>query len=336
MVEQKTPSSVRSLNERLQALGIDAINRSTHPMACASSWDHAGRGMQLLDKKADYRYPHIYPQSILVTAIGNLWEKHCWSRLQDMMLHTAMAGYSISIQEMLDGSIFSSDAIGLMRWSASMMARDAGVEWLFMVDNDVLLNKDTLVRLLEHDRPVVFPLLNDLEQRYPVEVAPLSAPVYLAPNTGLTPVRWSAMSVMLFNVKIFNVLDSHAWWGTDYHFGQALNYTGHRIYVDTDTVVDVVRGPSRHSAKEYEEFWDGHRKLSDRIHHEERDRRPPPGFNPLKDDGWVDPNGCYFAVPNKSKETNGAMDKVLDLDLQRQAEGNASVFGGFSGPFGGE
>lgn len=303
-MQQKTPQ-IPSLNERLQALGIDAINRSTHPMACASSWDHAGQGIGLLGSKADYRYVHIYPQSILVAPIGNLWEENCWWRLQDMMLHTALAGYSISIQEMLDGSIFSSDAIGLMRWSASMMARDSGVEWLLMVDNDVLLEKDTLVRLLSHDRPIVFPLLNDLEQKYPVEVAPLSAPLRLTQNTGLVPVRWSAMSVMLFNVKIFNVLDSHAWWGTDYHFGQALNFLGHRIYVDTDAVVDVVRGPSRHSAKQYDEFWAGHRKLSEKLHYQERDRRPPPGFNPLTDDGWVDKDGCYFGVPQSTINHKG-------------------------------
>ena len=30
------------------------------------------------------------------------------------------------------------------------------------------------------------------------------------------------------------------------------------------------------------------------------------------------------------------IDRILDLDLQRQAEGNARSFGGFSGPFGGE
>jgi len=288
-----------SLNDRLKALGIDMVDRSTHPMANFCSWDIAGQGEKLLGAKARYRYLHIYPQSILLAPIGNLWEENCWWRLQDMMLHTASKGYSVSIQEMLDASLFASDAIGLMRWSASMMARDSGVEWLLMVDNDALLEKETLVRLLEHDRPVVFPLINDLEKRYPIEVAPISSPAGLEPGHGLVPVRWGAMSVMLFNVKIFNVLDSHAWWGTDYHFGQALNYLGHRIYVDTDTVVNVVRGPSRLGAKDYKEFWDGHERMFWRLKAEERDRRPPPGFNPQTDDGWLDKDGSYYAVPNK-------------------------------------
>ena len=303
----KSQSELRALRDKLLALGIDMVDRTSHPMATCCSWDRAGQGERLLGPKAEYRYLHAYPQSILIAPIGNLWEEDCWWHLQNMMLHSAMQGYSISIQEMHDSSLFSNDAIGLMRWSASMMARDSGVEWLLMVDNDALLEKDTLVRLLAHDRPVVFPLLNDLEQRYPKEVAPLSNPPDLEAGHGLVPVRWSAMSVMLFNVKIFNTLDSHAWWGTDYHFGQALNYLGHRIYVDTDTVVNVVRGPSRHSAKEYQEFWDGHAALAKRLHGEERDRRPPPGFNPLTDDGWVDKDGTYFAVPQASiNRANGA------------------------------
>ena len=304
----KTQAELRALTEKLQALGIDVVNRSTHPMVCASSWDISPQKQRLLGAKAEYRYVHVNPQSVLVAPIGNLWEEDCWWHLQDMLLYSAQQGYSISLQEMRDSSMFSTDAIGLMRWSASMSARDSGVEWLLMVDNDALLEKDTLVRLLAHDRPVVFPLLNDLEQRYPVEIAPMSAPPELQPGSGLVPVRWAVMSVMLFNVKIFNVLDSHVWWGTDYHFGQALNYIGHRMYVDTDTVVNVVRGPSRHSAKEYDQFWADHRKMQERIHNEERDRRAPPGFDPLVDDGWLDKDGTYYGVLNRvaREPVNGA------------------------------
>jgi len=299
--------------EELRAMGIDVIDRTTHPMVVASSWDSAGQGKQVLGDKSDYRYLHVAPQSVAITPIGNLWDEGAWWHLQDMMLHSANQGYSISIQEMRDSSLFSDRAIGLMRWQAAMTGRDSGVEWLLMVDNDTLVEKDTLVRLLEHDRPVVFPLIEDMEKRYPVEVSPLSYPT-LEPGHGLVPVRWAAMSCMLFNVKIFNVLDSNAWWGTDYHFGQALNYLGHRIYVDTDTVVKVTKGPTRHAAKEYDEFWAGHREMYERIKHEERNRQPPPGFDPLKDDGWIDKDGCYFAIPNHIARGNGAKEQNASSD----------------------
>jgi len=219
-----------------------------------------------------------------------------------MMLHTSEAGHSVSFQEIADASLFSVDAIHMMRWQASMMARDGGVEWILMVDNDVLLEKDTLTRLLAHDRPIVFPFLEDLEKRLPRIVAPLAKPDMLESGLGLLPVRWAAMSCMLFNVKIFNVLPDSAWKGSDYLFAQCLNFIGHRIYVDTDTVVKITHGPTRHASKPYSEFWADHEAMRDRLRSEWRDRRPPPDFNPLTDDGFIDRYGTYFGVPNQRKK----------------------------------
>lgn len=310
---QKTPT-----REDLIAAGIPAeaiADRSNHPHIAASTWDVSVADKQAAFNKLTYHLPHIRPESILVTPIGNLWDEGGWWHLQDMLLHTATAGYSVSLQEMTDPSIFSFEAIPMMRWSASMMARDSGVEWLLMVDNDVLVEKDTLLKLMAHDRPVVFPMLEDLEKRLPRVIAPLSGPDFQEPGHGLVPVRWAAMSCMLFNVKIFNVLTETAWRGSDYLFAQCLNYIGHRIYMDTDTVVKVTKGPTRHASKEYEGFWADHRTMWERLRDEDRDRRPPPNFNPLTDNGFVDKSGTYFGVLNgvargKIKETTPKKEKL--------------------------
>ena len=272
------------------------VERSDHPGILASTWDVSGADLKVSAKEREYHMPHIRPQSILVTPIGNLWDDGAWWRLQDCLLHTAKAGYSVSLQELKDASLFSFEAIPMMRWSASMLARDSGVEWCVMVDNDVWLEKDTIVRLLAHDRPVVFPYLEDMEKRLPRIIAPLSGPDLTEPGHGLVPVRWAAMSVMLFNVRLFNVLEATAWRGSDYLFAQCLNFIGHRIYVDTDTIVRVTHGPTRQASKQYDEFWDDHRKMQDRLRTEWRDRRPPPGFNPETDDGFVDKYGTYFGM----------------------------------------
>ena len=294
---QKIPSREELLAQGVPDLAI--ADRSNHPGITASTWDVSVADKQAAGDTLEYRLPHIRPSSVLVAPIGNLWGEGCWWRLQDMMLNTAMAGHSISLQEMRDASIFSFEAIPMMRWSASMLARDGGVEWLLMVDNDVWVEKDTLLRLLAHDRPVVFPMLEDMEKRLPRIIAPLSGPDLSEPGHGLVPVRWAAMSCMLFNVKIFNVLSETAWRGSDYLFAQALNFLGHRVYVDTDTVVKVTKGPTRHASKEYDEYWEDHRKMWERLRAEDRDRRPPPEFNPLKDNGLVDKHGTYFGVLNK-------------------------------------
>jgi len=296
--------------EDLLAAGVPEeaiVERSDHPGVLASTWDVAASDLNVSVKEREYHFPHLKPQSILITPIGNLWDEGAWWHLQDMLLHTAEAGHSVSLQEVSDASIFSFESIPMMRWQASMMARDGGVEWILMVDNDVLLGKDTLTRLLAHDRPIVFPFLEDLEKRLPRIIAPLSAPDLLETGKGLVPVRWAAMSCMLFNVKIFNVLPETAWRASDYLFAQCLNFIGHRIYVDTDTVVKITHGPTRHASKHYDEYWEDHRKMRDRLRSEWRDRRPPPEFNPLTDDGFIDRYGTYFGVPNPHK--NGIEEK---------------------------
>src|SRR3990167_4094605 len=307
-----------SSKEELLAAGVPEeaiVERSDHPSILASTWDVPGADMAVSQAQREYHLPHIRPQSVLVATIGNLWDEGSWWRLQDCLLHTAEAGHSISLQELKDASLFSFEAIPMMRWSAAMLARDGGVEWLLMVDNDVWLEKDTLLRLLAHDRPVVFPYIEDMEKRLPRIIAPLSGPDLTESGHGLVPVRWAAMSCMLFNVRIFNVLSETAWRGSDYLFAQCLNFIGHRIYADTDTVVRVTHGPTRHASKQYDEYWDDHRAYQERHRTEYRDRRPPAGFDPLKDDGYVDRYGTYFGVKNEvargKPATNGRKEEKL-------------------------
>lgn len=291
--------------KELLAAGIPAeaiADKSTDPQVTASTWDvYANDRRAIGEKKLAYHMPHVRPASILVTPIGQLYDEGVWWRLQDCLLETAKAGHSVSLEEMrtpASPAMLPSEAIFLMRWQASMYARDSGVEWLFMVDNDVWLEKDTLLRLIAHDRPVVFPFLEDMERRYPRIMAPLSGPDLTEPGQGLVPVRWAAMSCMLFNPKIFNHLEPTAWMGDDVQFAQCLNFLAHRIYVDTDTVVKLTKGPTRHASTEYDEFWQGHRQFWRRWKYEYRDRRPPPQFNPLTDDGYVDQDGTYYAMLN--------------------------------------
>ena len=279
------------------------IDRSTHPSYHASSWPLTGRGQELLGKKARYRLPHISPQSILVVVASNLWAEGCWYRFQDMLRYTEKAGYTVAFEEVDDISLMPYDAIGIMRACAAMLAVDAGVEWCFMVDTDAKLEPDTLVKLLQHDRPIVFPYLTTLHDAMPD--LPLSSP-RLEPHTGLQPVVWAAMSAMLFNVKVFNCLPPFAWWGHDYHFAQCLAHYGHRIYVDTDTVVETTRGPARNLAKTWDELETSRRSFFEYMRNGDRDRRPPPGFDPVFGDGVVTKDGAYWSVePTRRHRMNG-------------------------------
>lgn len=267
------------------------VNRSTHPLFYVSQWP-LGYGHQSLKDKARYRLPSVNHNSVLVTVISNDYHPNVWWRLQKMLRHTEQQGMTVAIEELDDPSILSSDAIGIMRACAALLALDSGFEWCFMLDTDALVEEDTLVRLIDRDRPVLYPFLDILHDATP---GPVSAPV-LYPKRGIQPVFWAAMSAMLFKTKVFNCLDAYSWHGHDIHFAQCLNHWGHQVLVDTDVIVQVTRGPSRHPAKTWEELWAGMKAARDRRQNQDRDRRPPPGFDPAFDEGTVDQDGVYWAL----------------------------------------
>lgn len=286
------------------------VNRSSHPGFYVSSWP-VPYGHTTLRGKEVYRLPHLQYNSVLVVAISNEWCEGSWWRVQQMLAHTEEQGFTIAFEEMDDMSLLPTDAIGIMRACGALMALDAGFEWCFLIDTDILPEPDLLVRLLQHDRPVLYPLLHAKEDLYPW--APLSSPV-LKPGMGLQTVQWAAMSAMLFNTHVFNCLDAYAWHGHDRHFAQCLNHFGHRIYVDTDTVLEVARGPSRHPSKSWDELWAGLKRAYERRQGQDRDRRPPPDWNPAFGKGVVDRDGVYWAIDKwKYGGVRGAMtDQMVD------------------------
>ena len=269
------------------------IDEYTDPLFFASSWPTTGRGHELLGDRAAYRLPSIAPQSIFVCVISNDWMENGWWRLQDMLAYTEEAGYMVTLQEMDDASLLPADAIGVMRECGALMALDSGHEWCFMIDTDILLEKDTLIKLLQWDMPVVYPLLLDLEMKFPG--AGLTSPK-MKPDTGLQPATWGAMSAMLFNTKVFNCLPPGTWLGHDYHFAQFLGHYGHRIHIDTDTIVNIQRGPARNLAKPWNEIWEHLEEGYTRRMIKSRDRRPPPEFDAIFGEGTITEDGCYWAV----------------------------------------
>ena len=280
---------------REMGMGRYIVDRPTHPQQYISSWPVAS-GLDTVAASKRYRLPSLNYNSALVVVIGNHYDEGVWWRLQNMLRYTEGQGYLVALEEVDDMSMMPTDAIGIMRGCAAMLALDSGFEWCFMVDTDVHLEEDTLVRLLKHDQSVVFPMLNILKDIAPG--CPISSPRLMRSGMGLQPVRWAAMSCMLFNTKVFNCLDHYAWHGHDYHFAQSLAHFGHRIHVDTDTVVDVTKGPARHAGKQFDDMMVDLKRAHDGFQNDDRDRRPPPDFDPVFGAGCVDEHGVYWATEN--------------------------------------
>ncbi len=281
--------------EELKALGLEhqIVDRASHPGFYASSWPTVGSGYATLGKQRHYRLPHLAHNSCLIVAISNEWQEGCWWRLQNMLRYSEQHGLTVALEETSDMSTMPADAIGIMRACAAMMALDAGFEWCLLVDTDCQLEEDTLIRLIEHDRPVVYPMVVAIEDEW--VGSGLSSPI-LKSGDGLVPVVWSVMSCMLFNVKVFNCLDANAWRGHDFHFAQCLGHFGHRIMVDTDTVVHVTRGPARWPVTKWTQLWEKIGNSYEKRRTADRHREPPPGFDPVFGEGTVDKNGVYWAM----------------------------------------
>ena len=144
---------------------------------------------------------------------------------------------------------------------------------------------------------------------------------YLLEGTGLQPVTWSTMSVMLFNTKVFNCLAPYAWHGHDIHFAQNLAHFGHRVYLDTETVVHLTRGPARHPAQSWDTLWARLKAKYDSRQNEKRHREPPAGFDPVFGKGSIDTEGVYWAVDSwKYSGVNGPMQIQKDIERRHNAE----------------
>lgn len=187
------------------------------------------------------RWPHIRPDSILVCAIGNHWKPGSWNRVIDMIMYSQQQGLYVALQEVQDRCFNPYDALGTMRNESVLQAQLEGFEWLLMVDNDVLPERDTLIRLVAHQMPIMTPYIIE-----PGSGRKLFGPGW-EPNQGIKPLRWTVLSMLLFQTNVFNCVGPRFWSdavGADegYHFMTLYKY-GHRPWMDTNTVCVVADTP---------------------------------------------------------------------------------------------
>lgn len=224
--------------------------------------------------KRENGWGHIRPNSVLVAAMGSHWLPACWAKVADMVAHTNRNGIYCGFTELMDRSLNPYDALGTMRNEAILMAQNEGFEWLCYVNNDIWPNPDALLRLIAWDLPVVAP--------YVIEAGSgrkLHGP-HRDPDTGLQPIKWTVLSMLLFRTNVFNCTGPTFWSnaiGADegYHF-QILYHYGHKPYLDTNNQVQDLNRPTyplginRMSREERENFWEERRQAMLK----EPDRRP--------------------------------------------------------------
>ena len=209
----------------------------------------------------------------MIAAIGTNWEPGAWQCVIDMMGYAQQQEYNVCFEEVPDPMIgLPYSALENMRDVAVEMAKARGVEWLCMVDNDVLPQPDLLVRLIERDRPIIGPWV--IDPQHPEQS--IGYPSWPRSN-GLRPMRFIPFSFMLFRMSVFNCFAAPfagvVTEGT--LFLRFWNY-GHRTVQDTDNALMVAKPPS-YRAESYNDYWE-------RMARADKKRRLPPDRHPILPD----------------------------------------------------
>ena len=214
-------------------------------------------------KRQAESWNHARANAVYVAAMGNHWRPGAWNRVMDMVHYTNAHGYPCGLEEIMDRCFNPYDALGCMRNEGIMRAKE-GWEYILYVDNDVMPTPETLVRLVNRGVPIVAPLVLE-----PGTNRPLHGPVH-QPWTGLHPVRWCVLSMLLIRTNVFNAMGPEFWndsIGADegYHFQKLWHY-GHQPFLDTDIVLPVASAPTyplaqlREPKEKAQDFWDARRE----------------------------------------------------------------------------
>jgi hypothetical protein len=203
-------------------------------------YGQGGRDRELSGYRADHTWAHQRPFSILVCAMANHWKRGSWQRVMDMVQFTNESGFSCNLEEIMDRCMQPYDALGAMRNEGIMRARQ-GYEYLLYVDNDVEPTPDMLVRLLQRQRPIIAPYVQE-----PGSGRPLHGP-HRQPYTGVQGVRWAVLSMLLFKTSVFAGFGTEFWnnaIGADegYHFQKLWDH-GHEPCLDTDQILPIQKPP---------------------------------------------------------------------------------------------
>lgn len=242
-------------------------------------YNHNERERDLAQRRQETLWGHVAPNSVFIAAIGNHWKPGAWQRVMDMVHYTNQYGYPCVLEEIMDRCFNPYDSLGCMRNEAILRALQ-GFEWLCMVDNDVYPPADMLVKLIEHNVPAIAPIVLENSSGRSLHGPPHQL------WTGLQPVRWCVLSMLVFRSSIFHATGPEFWndsIGADegYHFQKLWHY-GIQPYVDTDIRLLVGGDPTyplstlRMQKCDHDAFWDKRRAwLLDAPHREPIDPNDP-------------------------------------------------------------
>lgn len=136
--------------------------------------------------------------------------------------------------------------LATMRCLAARLARDGEYDWLFIVENDALLQPDALDRLVAHNKDVIVP-----HQEWP-DFPPIKSmnyqPVPPEGATGLHRIEWCGYAATLYRMAAFDGIEPmFVGGGEGQDYGLWLSH-GIGGWMDLDCEATVLELPGAHKA----------------------------------------------------------------------------------------
>ena len=188
--------------------------------------------------------PHLNPGSTLVVAMGAHWHPGCFEAVLEMVKYSSEdGGLLVHFYSEQDRCYDPYDGLGTMRNLAYMRAIRQGFEYLMYVDNDVVPEKDTLLKLQGWNVPIIAPRLQFVDGQDHKFIQQ-----QVEPDTGLVMPPSLLLSMLLFKTEIFFPWAHIPFWdnarGSDeeYHFLR-LAMIGHHPFIATNTTVKILNAP---------------------------------------------------------------------------------------------
>lgn len=158
-------------------------------------------------------------------------------------------GYNVAVYRQEDVTVIPYHGVGAMRNNLLLIGYEAGASYLAILDNDVTLAEDSLVRLAERCRSAIVPYFDQSafrsEEQNPILV---SRPPHL-PNQGMAKLEWSVSSCLMFTREAFRLIGPRPFSDPliadedDYNW-RAWRFQGIELWEDTDTTVRLLKPPT--------------------------------------------------------------------------------------------
>ena len=188
--------------------------------------------------------PHLNPGSTLVAAMGAHWHPGSFEAVFEMVKHSSEeGGLLVHFYSEQDRCFEPYDGLGTMRNLAYMRAIRQGFEYVMYVDNDVLPEKDALIKLQAWNVPIIAPRLefaDGADHKFIQQ--------HVERDKGLVMPPSLLLSMLLFKTDVFLPWAHLPFWdnarGSDeeYHFIR-LAMIGHHPFIGTNTTVKVLSSP---------------------------------------------------------------------------------------------